>query len=62
MAGSRFLRRALESGEDKIIGFGHGRTLAASVSMLPTMSVEKVKLVSLLGGLRPGATPPRPTM
>jgi DNA-binding transcriptional regulator LsrR (DeoR family) len=51
MAGSRFLRRALESGEDKIIGFGHGRTLAASVSMLPTMSVEKVKLVSLLGGL-----------
>jgi DNA-binding transcriptional regulator LsrR (DeoR family) len=51
MAGSRFLRRALESGEDKVIGFGHGRTLAASVSMLPTMTADKVKLVSLLGGL-----------
>jgi DNA-binding transcriptional regulator LsrR (DeoR family) len=51
MAGSRFLRLALESGEDKIIGFGHGRTLASCVSMLPKMNVRQVKLVSLLGGL-----------
>jgi len=51
LAGSRFLRLALESGDDKVIGFGHGRTLAACVSMLPQMKVEKIKLVSLLGGL-----------
>jgi DNA-binding transcriptional regulator LsrR (DeoR family) len=51
MAGSRFLRLALESGEDEVIGFGHGRTLAACVAMLPKMNVGRVKLVSLLGGL-----------
>jgi len=51
MAGSRFLRLALESGEDEVIGFGHGRTLAACVAMLPKMNVGHVKLVSLLGGL-----------
>jgi DNA-binding transcriptional regulator LsrR (DeoR family) len=59
LAGSRFLRLALENGEDKVIGFGHGRTLAACVGMLPKMSVTGVKLVSLLGGLtrRYSATP-----
>ena len=51
MAGSRYLRLALESGEHSVIGFGHGRTLAACVAMLPNMSVPQVKLVSLLGGL-----------
>jgi DNA-binding transcriptional regulator LsrR (DeoR family) len=59
LAGSRFLRLAFESGEDKVIGFGHGRTLAACVSILPKMSVGGLKLVSLLGGLtrRYSATP-----
>ena len=59
IAGGRFLRLAFESGEDKVIGFGHGRTLAACVNMLPKMSVGGVKLVSLLGGLtrRYSATP-----
>jgi DNA-binding transcriptional regulator LsrR (DeoR family) len=59
LAGSRFLRLAFESGEDKVIGFGQGRTLAACVNMLPKMSVDGVKLVSLLGGLtrRYSATP-----
>jgi DNA-binding transcriptional regulator LsrR (DeoR family) len=59
LAGSRFLRLALENGEDKVIGFGHGRTLAACVGMLPKMSVTGVRLVSLLGGLtrRYSATP-----
>jgi DNA-binding transcriptional regulator LsrR (DeoR family) len=59
LAGSRFLRMALENGEDKVIGFGHGRTLAACVAMLPKMNVSGVKLVSLLGGLtrRYAATP-----
>jgi DNA-binding transcriptional regulator LsrR (DeoR family) len=51
LAGSRFLRLALETGEHKVIGVGHGRTLAACVGMLPKMSVPHVKLVSLLGGL-----------
>ena len=51
LAGSRFLRLALESGEHKTIGFGHGRTLAACVAMLPQLAVAGVKLVSLLGGL-----------
>lgn len=59
MAGSRFLRLAFEHGEDKVIGFGHGRTLAACVNMLPKMNVRDQKLVSLLGGLtrRYSATP-----
>jgi len=51
IAGSRHLRLAIESGDHAVIGFGHGRTLAACVSMLPKMSVPDVKLVSLLGGL-----------
>jgi DNA-binding transcriptional regulator LsrR (DeoR family) len=51
LAGSRFLRLALESGEHKTIGFGHGRTLAACVAVLPRVAIADVKLVSLLGGL-----------
>jgi DNA-binding transcriptional regulator LsrR (DeoR family) len=51
LAGGRFLRLAFEAGEDKVIGFGHGRTLAACVNMLPRMNVRDLKLVSLLGGL-----------
>ena len=59
LAGSRFLRLAFENGDDKVIGFGHGRTLAACVNILPKMSARGVKLVSLLGGLtrRYSATP-----
>jgi DNA-binding transcriptional regulator LsrR (DeoR family) len=59
LAGSRFLRLALESAEHKVIGFGHGRTLAACVGMLPKMTVGDVKFVSLIGGLtgRYSATP-----
>ena len=51
LAGGRFLRLAFEAGEDKVIGFGHGRTLAACDNMLPRMNVRDLKLVSLLGGL-----------
>jgi DNA-binding transcriptional regulator LsrR (DeoR family) len=59
LAGSRFLRLTFESGEDKVIGFGHGRTLAACVNALPKMNISGLKLVSLLGGLtrRYSATP-----
>ena len=48
--GARFLRHALESGEDGVIGLGHGRTLAACVSRLPHASHPNIKFVSLLGG------------
>lgn len=50
-AGAQFLRREIERGEEKLIGVGHGRTLAACVEYLPRMSAGKMKFVSLLGGL-----------
>ncbi len=50
-AGAQFLRREIESGENALIGVGHGRTLAASVEHLPRMSAGKTRFVSLLGGL-----------
>jgi DNA-binding transcriptional regulator LsrR (DeoR family) len=51
LTGSRYLSNALQSGEHAVIGFGHGRTLAACAAALPRLSVPGVKLVSLLGGL-----------
>src|SRR5260370_42707562 len=40
LAGSRFLRLAFESGEDKVIGVGPGRTPAARVHIFPKMRVR----------------------
>jgi DNA-binding transcriptional regulator LsrR (DeoR family) len=51
LVGSNYLRQELLSGKHSVIGFGHGRTLAACVARLPQLSVPQVKLVSLLGGL-----------
>jgi len=51
LIGSHYLSHALQSGEHAVIGFGHGRTLAACAAALPRLSVPGVKLVSLLGGL-----------
>ncbi len=51
LAGSRYLKQILLSGEHEMIGFGHGRTLAACVAILPNVNAPEVKLVSLLGGL-----------
>jgi DNA-binding transcriptional regulator LsrR (DeoR family) len=51
LIGSRYLSHALQSGEHAVVGFGHGRTLAACAAALPRISVPGVKLVSLLGGL-----------
>jgi DNA-binding transcriptional regulator LsrR (DeoR family) len=51
LAGSRYLKQQLLSREHKMIGFGHGRTLAACVGMLPRVNAPDIKLVSLLGGL-----------
>src|SRR5450631_825180 len=47
LAGSRYLRREFEAGDHAIIGFGHGRTLAACVSRLPNLAIPSLKLVSL---------------
>jgi DNA-binding transcriptional regulator LsrR (DeoR family) len=51
LSGGRFLQLAIESGMHRVIGVGHGRTLAACVSHLPRMDVPNLELVSLLGGL-----------
>ncbi|MBR0815867.1 sugar-binding transcriptional regulator [Bradyrhizobium tunisiense] len=51
LEGASFLRQNLERGEDKIIGVGHGRTLAAVVEQLPQTPARSVQFVSLLGGL-----------
>jgi DNA-binding transcriptional regulator LsrR (DeoR family) len=50
-AGSRFLRQEIETGESKVIGFGHGRTLSAAVQQMPRISAGGKTFVSLLGGL-----------
>ena len=51
LEGASFLRQTLERGEDKVIGVGHGRTLAAVVEQMPQTPARKVQFVSLLGGL-----------
>jgi DNA-binding transcriptional regulator LsrR (DeoR family) len=51
LAGSRYLKQQLLSGEHRMIGFGHGRTLAACAGVLQRVNAPEVRLVSLLGGL-----------
>lgn len=51
LAGASRLRRWLESGEELIIGIGHGRTLAAAVRSMPRFNTTGLSFVSLLGGL-----------
>ncbi|MBD8653883.1 sugar-binding transcriptional regulator [Rhizobium sp. CFBP 13726] len=51
LAGSSFLRRTIEGGDYKVIGLGHGRTLAAAVRQMPRFEATGVCFVSLLGGL-----------
>lgn len=51
LAGAGFLRREIEHGEHRVIGLGHGRTLAAAVRQLPRFDASDVKFVSVLGGL-----------
>jgi len=50
-ATAAYLRGALEAGRHRIIGVGHGRTLAASVADLPRAAYPNLCFVSLLGGL-----------
>ena len=51
LAGARYITHAIESNEVSVIGFGHGRTLAACVNRLPRTESPGLKVVSLLGGL-----------
>jgi DNA-binding transcriptional regulator LsrR (DeoR family) len=51
LEGASFLRQILERGQDKVIGVGHGRTLAAVVEQMPQTPARDAQFVSLLGGL-----------
>jgi DNA-binding transcriptional regulator LsrR (DeoR family) len=51
LAGATFIRREIERGQDRVIGLGHGRTLAAAVAQLPRFEAHEIRFVSLLGGL-----------
>ncbi|MFD1798143.1 sugar-binding transcriptional regulator [Paracoccus aurantiacus] len=51
MAGAGLLRRAIESGDHRVIGLGHGRTMAAAVNQLPRIDALGTRFVSLLGAL-----------
>ena len=50
-AGAAFLQGVLERGEHRVIGVGHGRTLAAMAAELPRRAAPGVRFISLLGGL-----------
>ncbi|MEA2782490.1 MAG: hypothetical protein QOK29_4034, partial [Rhodospirillaceae bacterium] len=50
-AGAHYLSRVLDRGEVKLIGVGHGRTLAASVEYLTRTAAAHIRFVSLLGGV-----------
>ncbi len=53
------LHEMLASEEHRIIGVGHGRTLGASIDLLPSIHAPNICFVSLLGGLtrRTGTSP-----
>ena len=51
MAGSRYILNLIEANTDRLIGIGHGRTLAAAADLLPSVSGGSVRFVSVLGGL-----------
>lgn len=50
-AGARYIRNLIETGPHDLVGFGHGRTLAAAVDLLPSVPANGRRFVSLLGGL-----------
>ncbi len=51
IAAAIHLRDILEHGSHRVIGVGHGRTLAAVIEHLPRVPSPGLHLVSLLGGL-----------
>jgi DNA-binding transcriptional regulator LsrR (DeoR family) len=50
-AGARFIRTLIEMAEHRLIGIGHGRTLAAAADHMPSVPANGTRFVSLLGGL-----------
>jgi DNA-binding transcriptional regulator LsrR (DeoR family) len=50
-AGARYIRGLMENERHKLIGIGHGRTLAMAADLLPYIEAGETKFVSLLGGL-----------
>ena len=51
MAGARYLRNLIDNDRYRMIGIGHGRTLAAAVDLMPSVPAQNTRFVSLLGGL-----------
>ena len=50
-AGSSFIMREIGQPEPRLIGVGHGRTLAAAIAAMPQMTARNVQFVALMGGL-----------
>lgn len=59
IAAAGVLANLIEAGTHRLIGVGHGRTLAAAVDHLPRIEAGGIGFVSLLGGL-PRRTPANP--
>ena len=51
IAAASFLRDAIDHGMHRVVGVGHGRTLASAVDHLPRVPAPELRIVSLLGGL-----------
>ncbi|WP_062234441.1 sugar-binding transcriptional regulator [Aureimonas sp. N4] len=51
IAGAGYLKREIEGTEGRVIGIGHGRTLAAVISASPRIDCGSTRFVSLMGGL-----------
>ena len=49
--GADFLMRLVSGVDHRVVGIGHGRTLAASVDAMSRVSGDNLKFVSVLGGL-----------
>ena len=49
--GGDYIMQAVSSGAHRVIGVGHGRTIAASVDAMGRAPGEDVRFVSMLGGL-----------
>lgn len=49
--GAQFLERCIAGKAQSLIGFGHGRSLSAMISALPTLDAGDVRFVALMGGL-----------
>lgn len=51
IAGASYIKREIEHGGHRVVGLGHGRTLAAAVHQLQRTPAGTVRFVSLLGGV-----------